>query len=56
MLAAGKALFYRQQEMGIDGAYQLAVQAMACNLLDADAQEGVDAFLEKRPPRWAAGT
>ena len=54
ILAAGKALFYRQQEMGIEAAYQLAVQSMACNLLDPDAQEGVDAFLEKRPPRWAA--
>ncbi len=52
VLAAGKALFYRQQEMGIEAAYQLAVHSMACNLLDADAQEGIDAFLEKRPPRW----
>jgi enoyl-CoA hydratase/carnithine racemase len=52
VVAAGKALFYRQQEMGIAAAYQLAVQAMACNVLDADAQEGIDAFLAKRKPAW----
>jgi len=52
VVAAGKALFYRQQEMGIDAAYQLAVQAMACNVLDADAQEGIAAFLDKRKPLW----
>jgi enoyl-CoA hydratase/carnithine racemase len=53
ILAAGKALFYRQQDMGIDAAYQLAVQTMACNVLEADAQEGIDAFLAKRKPNWA---
>lgn len=52
-LAAGKALFYRQQDMGIDAAYQLAVQTMACNVLEADAQEGIDAFLAKRKPNWS---
>jgi len=55
ILAAGKALFYRQQEMGIAAAYQLAVQAMACNVLEADAQEGIAAFLDKRAPVWRAG-
>ncbi|SPE32010.1 Enoyl-CoA hydratase [Burkholderiales bacterium] len=54
VVAAGKELFYRQQEMGIDAAYQLAVQAMACNLLEPVAQEGIDAFLGKRKPNWAA--
>jgi len=53
VVAAGKALFYRQLEMGTDAAYQLAVQAMACNLQDAAAREGMDAFLAKRPPSWA---
>jgi enoyl-CoA hydratase/carnithine racemase len=51
-LAAGKSLFYRQREMGVEAAYQLAVQVMAGNALDPDAQEGVAAFLEKRPPDW----
>ncbi len=36
-------------------AYQLAVQAMAANVMDADGAGGVEAFLEKRTPRWAAG-
>lgn len=53
-LALGKELFYRQIEMGIEGAYQLAGQTMACNMMQPPAQEGVTAFLEKRPPRWHA--
>ena len=48
----GKALFYRQVEMGIEAAYQLAGQTMACNMMDADALEGVQAFLDKREPGW----
>ena len=50
-IAAGKGLFYRQLEMGIEAAYQLAGQTMACNMMDDSAQEGFLAFLEKRPPR-----
>jgi 1,4-dihydroxy-2-naphthoyl-CoA synthase len=38
--------------LGIAPAYQLAGQAMACNLIDDIAQEGVSAFLEKRKPNW----
>jgi enoyl-CoA hydratase/carnithine racemase len=48
----GKALFYQQAEMGMVGAYQLAGQVMACNMMDPAAQEGFQAFLEKRPPSW----
>lgn len=54
VIAAGKALFYRQLEVGIAPAYQLAGQAMACNMIDAIAQEGVAAFIDKRAPNWAA--
>ena len=49
---AGKGLFYRQLEMGIDAAYQLAGQTMACNMMDVSALEGVQAFIDKRPPDW----
>ncbi|SEJ64160.1 enoyl-CoA hydratase [Paraburkholderia diazotrophica] len=49
---AGKSLFYRQLEMGIEAAYQLAGQAMACNMMDDSALEGVQAFIDKRPPDW----
>lgn len=53
-IAMGKDLFYRQLEMGIEAAYQLAGQTMACNMIDAVAQEGVAAFMEKRRPSWGA--
>jgi enoyl-CoA hydratase/carnithine racemase len=48
----GKALFYKQREMGIEAAYQLAGQTMACNMVHPEAQEGVQAFIEKRAPQW----
>lgn len=51
-LAMGKALFYRQLEMGIDAAYQDASATIACNFAHPDAQEGIGAFLEKRKPNW----
>jgi enoyl-CoA hydratase/carnithine racemase len=44
----GKDLFYRQLEMGTAAAYQLAGQTMACNMMDAAALDGVQAFLDKR--------
>jgi enoyl-CoA hydratase/carnithine racemase len=50
----GKALFYQQREMGIESAYQLAGQTMACNMVHEVAQEGVQAFIEKRAPSWRA--
>jgi enoyl-CoA hydratase/carnithine racemase len=53
-VAAGKALFYRQLEQGVAPAYELASEAMACNMIDASAQEGVAAFIAKRPPNWSA--
>jgi enoyl-CoA hydratase/carnithine racemase len=52
-LAMGKELFYRQREMGIEAAYQLAAQTMAANMIDGCALEGVSAFTEKRKPNWA---
>jgi enoyl-CoA hydratase/carnithine racemase len=51
-IALGKGQFYRQLEMGLAGAYQLAGQTMACNMMEASALEGVQAFIDKRPPRW----
>lgn len=48
----GKALFYKQLEMGIQAAYQLAGQTMACNMMENTAQEGFQAFIEKRKPNW----
>lgn len=51
-IAMGKGLFYRQLETGIEAAYQLAGQTMACNMMEDTAQEGVQAFIDKRPPSW----
>lgn len=51
-LALGKALFYRQLEQGIAGAYEDAGRTMACNMMDEAALEGVQAFIDKRPPAW----
>jgi enoyl-CoA hydratase/carnithine racemase len=52
-IAMGKDLFYRQREMGLEAAYQLAGQTMAVNMMDHCAQEGVTAFTEKRKPDWS---
>jgi enoyl-CoA hydratase/carnithine racemase len=51
-LALGKALFYRQLETGIGHAYHDATRTIARNMMEASAVEGVDAFLQKRPPNW----
>lgn len=51
-LALGKQLFYRQLETGMQAAYEDAAKTMACNMMDATALEGVQAFLDKRPPNW----
>ena len=53
-VALGKALFYRQLEKGVQAAYADAAQTMACNMMDATALEGVQAFIDKRPPDWPA--
>lgn len=49
---AGKQMFYKQLEMGLDAAYQLAAETMACNMMAEDAAEGIDAFIAKRKPVW----
>lgn len=51
-VAMGKELFYRQIELGIAAAYEVAGETMACNMMDEAALEGVQAFIEKREPRW----
>lgn len=51
-VALGKQLFYRQLEAGVAAAYVDAGQTMACNMMDEAALEGVQAFVEKRPPAW----
>jgi enoyl-CoA hydratase/carnithine racemase len=52
-IAIGKAQFYRQVETGVAQAYEIAGEAMACNMMDDAALEGVQAFIDKRPPGWS---
>jgi len=51
-VAMGKQLFYRQLEQPIAAAYEDAGRTMACNMMDDCALEGVQAFIDKRPPSW----
>jgi enoyl-CoA hydratase/carnithine racemase len=51
-IKTGKVAFYRQLEMGYSGAYEYVNEVMTQNMLDADAVEGICAFIEKRPPKW----
>jgi enoyl-CoA hydratase/carnithine racemase len=51
-LAIGKEAFYRQAELGLEEAYAYASEVMTTNMLARDAEEGIDAFLEKRRPEW----
>ena len=48
----GKEAFYRQLEMGLSDAYDYASQVMTENMLAAEAEEGIGAFVEKREPKW----
>lgn len=48
----GKQAFYDQIDRPLEPAYAVASETMACNMLLEDAAEGMDAFLEKRPPSW----
>ena len=51
-IAVGKGLFYRQLEKPIAAAYDDAAGTMACNMMEASALEGVQAFIDKRKPDW----
>jgi enoyl-CoA hydratase/carnithine racemase len=48
----GKQAFYRQIDLDKRQAYDLTKVVMSMNALADDAQEGIGAFLEKRPPTW----
>jgi enoyl-CoA hydratase/carnithine racemase len=51
----GKEAFYRQAELSLDEAYGYAATVMVDNMLHAECQEGIGAFLEKRKPSWPDG-
>ena len=48
----GKEAFYRQLEMPLAKAYRYTAEVMVENMLARDAEEGIDAFIEKRAPKW----
>jgi enoyl-CoA hydratase/carnithine racemase len=48
----GKEAFYRQIELGLKDAYRYTTEVMVENMLARDAEEGIDAFIEKREPKW----
>ncbi len=52
VVGIGKNAFYKQAELDQTRAYALASQTMSANAQGPEAQEGIRAFLEKRPARW----
>jgi len=51
-LAIGKEAFYKQLEMGLEDAYKYTSMVMTANMLKKDAQEGINAFINQRDPKW----
>ena len=51
-LKIGKEAFYKQKDMPLSEAYDLASKVMVDNMLEHDAKEGIGSFLEKRKPKW----
>ncbi len=54
ILRIGKEAFYQQIDLTLPEAYRFASEVMVMNMLEADAEEGIGAFLEKRLPTWSA--
>ena len=52
-LETGKKAFYRQREMPLSKAYEYTSNVMVENMLKQDAEEGINAFIEKRAPKWS---
>ncbi len=48
----GKTAFYQQVNMPVDQAYAYTAEVMAQNMMDRNTEEGISAFIEKRPPNW----
>tara|TARA_B110000263_G_C15208380_1_gene464028 strand:+ start:22 stop:807 length:786 start_codon:yes stop_codon:yes gene_type:complete len=52
VLKIGKGAFYNQLEMPIKKAYEYTSKIMTENMMKIDAKEGINAFVEKRVPKW----
>jgi len=51
-VAEGKRAFYAQLDLGIERAYEMASQVISSSFVHAEGREGMDAFIEKREPKW----
>jgi enoyl-CoA hydratase/carnithine racemase len=51
-VAIGKEAFYRQAELDLEAAYAYTGEVMTTNMMAGETEEGIDAFLAKRPPPW----
>ena len=51
-VAAGKRAFYQQMDLNLEKAYELAGKVISASFAHAEGREGMDAFIEKRPPDW----
>jgi enoyl-CoA hydratase/carnithine racemase len=54
VIGIGKSAFYSQVDLDVSKAYAYTKEVMTSNAQEADAQEGIAAFIEKRSPRWHA--
>jgi len=52
VISIGKEAFYKQSELNLFDAYEYTSKVMTENILNENAKEGIDAFLEKRDPNW----
>ena len=52
VLKIGKEAFYKQSQLNIEDAYEYTSMVMTKNMMIDDAFEGINAFLEKRNPKW----
>ncbi|KPK08803.1 MAG: enoyl-CoA hydratase [Betaproteobacteria bacterium SG8_39] len=51
-IAEGKRAFYQQLDLGIERAYEMASHVITSSFVHAEGREGMDAFIEKRDPKW----
>lgn len=51
-IKVGKEAFYTQLHLPVAEAYSYTGDVMVDNMLDRDTREGIDAFIDKRPPNW----
>jgi enoyl-CoA hydratase/carnithine racemase len=49
-VAAGKRAFYKQMDLGVEKAYELASTVISSSFAHPEGRDGMDAFIEKRPP------